>query len=186
MHHKLRILLPVAQVVLAGVVLVSDAIGNASRPPSFANMSWTRPAWQICLALNAPATVVAAYPLTLAYQSPSIYPLLLPLQLFIRLSLSWLLWYLVAVEIEGNGRSVLTAKTRIQGIADLSAIAFGISVAAAGVDWTRLFTPEYARLVATPYLIWAVTIVGFYSRDLWLSSHDRVRFAGHHSPLGPS
>jgi hypothetical protein len=87
----------------------------------------------------------------------------------VHLSLTWLLWYLVSIEVGGKGYSLLTPKTRVRGVADVLAVAFGIMVGAAGLDLPSYFLPVYARLVAAPYLIWGVAMVSFYGHDLWSS-----------------
>lgn len=164
-------LLPLMQVLLAVALITS----NLLRPDPPGDPSWTKPDWQLCLGLNAPASLIAQIALHLRLQwfNPD-FPSNIVVDWIVRLPLIWLLWYLVSIEIGGKGRSVLTAETRIPRVADVFAIALGVIVGAQGLYGTRHFPPSYARLVAAPYLIWAIVLIGFYGHDLWLF------FAGKH------
>jgi hypothetical protein len=175
MQNRTRILLPLAQVAVAAALMTH----NALVPDSLANPAFTKPDWQFCLGLNAPATLVARYPMHILFQSPwPRYPFSAVLELIVRLSLIWLLWYVVSIEIDGRGHSILAPKTRMRKVADVLALAFGVVVGATGQTISSRFDVNYGRLVAAPYIIWAVVIIGFYGRDLWVSfarQHELAR-----------
>ncbi len=161
-----RILLPSAQVVLAVALIVS----NARRPDKFSDPSFRKPDWQFCLAINAPVLIIVQSSMTFVNSrlQPN-FPLNFAIDWAVRLPLIWILWYAVAIEIHGRGRSVLASKTRSPMVADALAIAYAVIVLALGADAVRYLDPTYARLLAAPYLAWAIAIAGFYGHDLWMS-----------------
>ena len=104
------------------------------------------------------------------------------LEKLLYLVLVGLLWYVVSIEIDGKGLSVLTPKTRMRRTADVLAVFFGVAVANTGLLIRRYefgFVTTYSTLVATPYFIWAVTIVVFYGHDLW-ACLDKARKGKNH------
>jgi hypothetical protein len=159
-----RVALPFVLVIVAAVLITS----NLLRPDPFWSPAFTKPDRQICDALNAPATVAAKYPVDIAYRwlSPH-YPLNLIVELIIYLSLVWLVWYVVSVEMGGKGLSVLTPKTGMRKVSDVLAIMFGAPLGAAGLAVASQLPGWYGRLVSTPYLFWALAVVAFYGHDLW-------------------
>jgi len=164
MSTKIRFVLPLAQVIIALILTAS----NSLRPDSLANPAWTKADWQLCGGLNAPATLVGKYPVDIAYLWFSrYYPVNLVVESVIRFSLIWLLWYIVAIEIGGRGLSVLATKSLMRTAVDVLAIVFGAVVGIVGLLVGSQFgNVFYGRLVSTPYLIWAIVIVGFYGHDL--------------------
>ena len=160
-----RVALPFVQVIVAAVLITS----NLLRPDPFWSPALTKPDRQICDALNAPATVAAKYPVDIAYQwfSPH-YPLNLIVELIIYLSLVWLVWYVVRVEIGGKGLSVLTPKTGMRKVSDVLAIMFGALLGVAGLLVASQLPGGYGRMISVPYLVWALAVVSFYAHDLWV------------------
>lgn len=167
MRNRIRLVLPLIQVAVA----VALATSNALRPDTWSSPAWTKLDSQLLHSINAPAAVVAMYPLDCAYHwfSPY-YPLNLVVESVIRFSLIWLLWYAVSIEIGGAGQSVLTPKTRMRKVADVIAILFGAVVGVVGVLGSRPCGSIFARLmVVLPILLWPLVIMGFYGHDLWVS-----------------
>jgi hypothetical protein len=161
MSKRIQFVLPFVQVALAVALMSHNLIGKESS----AHPKWRHADWQICLALNAPASVLADYPADIAYRwFGSHYPLNTIVEWIVRLSLIWSLWFCVAIELRGKGQSILAPKTRMRRAADLMAIAFGLVVGNIGIVVGGQF-----GLLSLPYLIWALVIVGFYGHDLWVS-----------------
>jgi hypothetical protein len=161
-----RVLLPSAQVALAVALIIS----NARRPNKFSDPAFRRPDWQFCLAINAPVLIVVQRSMHFVNSrlQPD-FPLNFAIDWAVRLPLIWILWYGVAIEIHGRGRSVLASKTRVPILVDALAIAYAVVVLALGANAVRYLAPTYARLLAAPYLTWAIAIAGFYGHDLWAS-----------------
>jgi hypothetical protein len=166
MRPKVRVVLPIVQVLVAAALITS----NFLRPDPMSNPSWRAPDWQFCAGLNAPATITRYWleKITGLWQwghartdfviSTTLYFLLV-----------WLLWYLVSIEIGGKGQSILTPKTRLRRVADVLAIVFGIAVGSSALPIRREFVGfTYPHLMAMPYFIWGVVISVFYSHDLWV------------------
>jgi hypothetical protein len=165
---RMRLVLPLVQVALAVALMTS----NFLRPFSVENPAWTKPDRQFCLGLNAPATLLAEIPVRFANRwFREYYPLDVVVDSVIYFLLIGILWYGVAIEIGGNGRSVLAPMTRMRRMSDTLAVIFGAMLGVLGLLGTRQVggTVAYVRLVGMPYLIWAGTIMGFYGRDLWVS-----------------
>lgn len=161
----MSLVLPLVQVVLAVALMTS----NFLRPFSMERPAWKLPDRQFCYGLNAPATLLAAVPARIADRwLREYYPLDLVVESVIYFLLIGLLWYGVAIEIGGNGRSVLAPITRMRTMSDTLAVIFGATLGVLGPLGTRQVggTVTYERLVAAPYLIWAAIIIGFYGRDL--------------------
>ena len=97
-------------------------------------------------------------------------PIEFALETVVFLLLVGLLWYLVSIELEGKGESVLTPRTGIRGTADGLAIIFGVILACLGLLVVGQFgaVTLYSNIVAIPYYIWGAAITIFYGRDLWL------------------
>lgn len=167
MRTKIRILLPLAQMVIAIALIVS----NRLRPFSDESPAWTRPDWQIVHGLNAPAADIKYYAMKMV--DSRIFGPFLTECVFdpgILVVLVGMLWYLVSIEIEGNGLSVLTPKSRMRSALDVAAIAFGAELVHIGVLVRHQFGGDpttYSNLVAIPYFIWAAAIVAFYGHDFW-------------------
>jgi len=173
MRNRLQVVLPLVQVIVAVALMTSNFMG----PDSFANPAWRHADWQILGGLNAPATLVAKYPLEITYKwfSPY-YPLNTIVEVIVRLSLIWLLWYFVAIELGGNGQSILAPKTRMRRAVDLVALIFGVVLGCVAILVGRQFAgPPYATLVSVPYLVWGLVLIGFYGHDFWASFARRRR-----------
>jgi hypothetical protein len=99
------------------------------------------------------------------------YPLAPIVNLGVIFVLVWLLWYAVGTETQGRGLSVLTPKTGIRRAADVLAICFGASL----LPFADRIVPggRYWVLFSVAHLLWIVTIIGFYSHDLWASFRTR-------------
>jgi hypothetical protein len=90
-------------------------------------------------------------------------------QTLIYFGLVWILWYCVALEVAGKGGSILTPRTGLRALTDMLAILFGEAIGAFGALLSnRIGSSVNAFLVGMTYIIWAITIIAFYSRDLWL------------------
>lgn len=160
--------LPLAQVALATILMAS----NLLRPYSQADPTWQKPDRQLCAALNAPAAVLAEYPVRLIDRwLGSYYPLSLAIEGAVYLSLIWAVWYVVCIEAGGKRGSVVTSRVRRRRWLDALLIVFGAVVGVCGTLASGSFHGNYARLIGAPYLIWALVIIGFYSRDLVISRH---------------
>lgn len=166
-RSRVRLVLPLIQVALAAALIAS----NSLRPNHVWDPAFTKPDWQFCRGLNAPAFLLAELPVHIAEILPwGNYQQVLIVQAIIRLSFVWLVWYAVSIEIGGGGQSVLSCKTPIRGVIDALAAIFGAIVGLGGGFLTRhIGGTNYARLVWVPHLIWAVAIMGFYGHDLWVS-----------------
>ncbi len=164
MRVKSRLAFPLLQVIVSAALMTS----NLLRPDSWSSPAWKAPDRQICGALNAPATLIAKYPVEIADRLWSrYYPLNLVVELIVYLSLVWLVWYVVSVEMGGKGVSVLTPKTGMRKVSDALVIIFGALLGAAGLWVAGQFPGLYGRLVSTPYLVWALAVLSFYGHDLW-------------------
>ena len=167
MTRRIRLLLPLAQVLLAVVLVWS----NFHQPASFGDPPWAKPDRQFCDGLNAPATLIRVLLVAVAdrwWQGGHAVNVFLETSVFF--CLVGLLWYLASVEIGGNGRSVLTQRTGFRKAADVCAILYGVIIGVAGSLHSNNLgvLPVYSRLVAIPYLAWAALLVTFYGRDLYL------------------
>ena len=166
MRPKVRIVLPLIQLAVAGALTTS----NFHRPNPIANPSFRAPDWQFCAGLNAPAAIIRDWLTRNIWQwgHPQIDFVLQTALFFL---LVWLLWYLVSIEIGGKGHSILTPKTRMRRISDLLLMVFGTAVGLGGLTVRHDLgvSGPYSNLVAVPYYIWGVVISVFYGHDLWAS-----------------
>jgi hypothetical protein len=166
MRINTQILLPFVQTTVA----IALTISNRLRPFSVRNPSWTAPDKQFCDGLNAPASLIRFLLLRLSDSwLPGYYPIQFITETFVYFFLVGLLWYLVSIELRGNGQSVLTSKTRARKAADGLTILCGIVLCILGVFVRGQFgaVTTYSNLVAIPYYIWGLAIIGFYGHDLW-------------------
>jgi len=153
-------------------VAIALTTSNRLRPLSVQNPSWTAPDKQFCDGLNAPAALIRALLLRLSDSwLPAYYPIQFVTETFVYFFLVGLLWYLVSIELRGNGQSVLTSKTRARKAADSLTILFGIVLCILGVLVRGQFgaVTTYSNFVAMPYYVWGLAIIGFYGHDLWVS-----------------
>src|SRR5580700_11322395 len=114
MRKKIPILLPLVQVMVAACLMWI----NSRRPNTLSDPAWGCPEWQVCVGLNAPAFLFANLLTGVIYRL-AVDGLMdgrlgMILDVVIRLSLIWLIWYVVVVEVGGGGRSVLTSRTRFR------------------------------------------------------------------------
>jgi|SRR5579859_951887 len=168
MRIKTPILLPFVQTAVAIVLTTS----NRLRPLSVQNPSWTAPDKQFCDGLNAPAALIRVLLLRLADSwFPAYYPIQFVTETIVYFFLVGLLWYLMSLELRGNGQSVLTSKTRVRKTVDGLIILFGIALCILGVLVRGQFgaVSTYSNFVAIPYYIWGLAMIGFYGHDLWAS-----------------
>ncbi len=167
MRARIRLVLPLAQVMIAAVLTAS----NRLRPGSASSPTFLKADWQFCAGLNAPASLI--WDRLIRLEGEWLLDRLL-LRAIIEtlgyLVLVGLLWYAVSLEIGGGGRSVLAPKTGACRAADTLAIVFGGALAAMGLGIRRYefgFVTAHSTLVAVPYFIWGATIAAFYGHDLW-------------------
>lgn len=166
MRNRIRLLLPLCQVVLA----VALDTSNRRRPGTSA---WEAPDRQFCDALNAPAALVRYFLVAFTdrwFPSPQTH---YAVETIIYFLLVGVLWYTVSLEIGGTGRSVVTRATGIRLTTDVFAVAFGAALGFAGAEVRYQFghpATTYSDLVSIPYFIWSVAIMVFYGRDLFLGT----------------
>jgi hypothetical protein len=178
MRSSLRIWLPLAQVLLAAVLISS----NLLRPDPLSNPSFKAPDRQFCDALNAPVVVIRGWFLRFAEREfPHLYGQLyggwagVIIENIIYIVLVGLLWYLVSIEIGGQKEgkvSIIAEKTGMRIVLDLLLIFFGISLGIASIIGHAGFGTWYG-VFAIPYFIWAAVIVVFYARDLWVYQRQK-------------
>jgi hypothetical protein len=87
---------------------------------------------------------------------------------------------LVSIEIDGRKEgklSVIAAKTGMRTVSDLLLIFFGTSLGIAAIFGHAGFGTYYG-LFAVPYFIWAIVIIWFYGRDLWVYQRQKLRALG--------
>jgi hypothetical protein len=175
-RFRLRIWLPLLQVLLAAALITS----NLLRPDPVGNPSFKAADRQLCDALNAPVVLIRGVCLRLAEREfPHLYSELYEgwtgviIENIIYIVLVGVLWYLVSIEIgwQKEGKpSAIAEKTGIPIITDLLLICFGISLGMVSITSHAGFGTWYG-VFAIPYFIWTVVIVVFYMRDLW--AHQR-------------
>jgi hypothetical protein len=169
MRPKVRVVLPLVQVLVAIALITSYAL---RRPDRELNSLFRAPDWLLCSSLNAPATLARGCLIRItngwSWGPPRIS---FAFWTTLYVMLVWLLWYLVSIEIGGKGQSILTPKTRMRRMADLFLIVVGAAVALGGLTIRREsgFAAPYSTLEAVPYFIWGVVISVFYGHDLWVS-----------------
>ena len=150
---KIQVILPTVHVVLASLL-----IANSGRPLDF-----ERTEWILCSAINSPAFLLAEIPVIVsdvAFRG-GFY-----LENAIRLFFVWAVWYGVAVETGGGGESLLSSKTRARRVIDAVAVVFG---AAVFVGWRQPPQTPYYMIIK---LIWSLSIMAFYGRDLWITRRN--------------
>jgi len=177
-RKRTLIILPVVQVIIAMGLLASYLHRPEPRGDTIPAGGDTGLDIQYCWALNAPAAMIAQLQrqITNTFLGGR-YPLTLIVNLTVFLSLVWLLWYAVAIEIGGKGLSVLTPRTGHRRLADVVAIALGAYLV---VCADRITLSVYHQTWVTPvHLVWILGIIGFYGHDLWASFlHARNGSAG--------
>lgn len=180
MRSRLRIWLPLLQVLLAAALITS----NLLRPDPLSDPAFRAPDRQFCDALNAPIVLIRGWWLRFAEREfPHLYGQLyggwagVIIENIMYLGLVGLLWYLVSVEIGGRKEgklSVVAAKTGMRTVCDLLLIFFGTSLGIAAIFGHAGFGTYYG-LFAVPYFIWAIVIIWFYGRDLWVYQRQKRR-----------
>jgi len=168
MNTRTRLALPLVQVVVAAALTMN----NLLRPDRLGSPSWTAPDRQFCDGLNAPAALVRFCLIKIADRwLPGHYPIEFVLETIVYLVLVWLVWYIVSIEIGGNGQSILTPKTGKRNETDVLAIIFGGALGLSGLLVRRQFgyVSTYSNLVALPYFFWGATVMLFYGHDIWTS-----------------
>ena len=166
MRGRLRFVLPLSQITIA-IALVAS---NFLRANTIENPSWNKPDIQFCYALNAPAAFVIDL-LAKATNGwiPAAYPIDVLIARTLYLLFVALLWYLVSLEMNGGGQSVLASKTRARAIVDGLAIVFGVVLGVVGFLVRRQFgyISAYSDFLAVFYFLWGAAFVVFYGHDLW-------------------
>jgi hypothetical protein len=159
-----RRLLPLLQVVLAAVLTIHNLAGSGS----IENPSWPQPDRQFRDALNAPATLVRVCLLQVTSRAFPGGTVELLMETVVNLLLIWLLWFFVALEMDGQGRSVLARKLRFGRVVDTGAVVFGIGLVGSAILAAVQFgsVNVFSILVATPYALWGGLVIVFYRRDL--------------------
>lgn len=158
---------------LVQMMLAIGVTGNYIHPAD------TRLPRIVLYGLNAPATLIYSYLEKLAMLfCPSQYrtgpstgcdPLDFIFEKVVYTALIGLLWLAVSLESAGRGQSVLTPITGARAAADALAVFFGVAVGALGISLSlRLGRPWYGRVDFVAFMAWAVVIVWFYGRDLFL------------------
>jgi len=171
MRARLRIWLPLLQVLIAAALITS----NLLRP---SHPSFTAPDRQFCDALNAPVVLIRGWCLRFAFREfPQLYAgwAGVIIENILYLILIGLLWYLVSIEIGGKKEervSIIAEKTGIRTVFDLLLIFFGIYLGIAPLLEPYVFVTWHG-LFAIPYFIWAIVIIRFYGRDLWVYRRQR-------------
>jgi hypothetical protein len=170
------------QVLLAAALITS----NLLRPDPLGHPSFKAPDRQLCDALNAPVVLIRGLWLRFAEREfPYLYSQLYEgwagviIENIMYLGLVGLLWYLVGIEIEGRkeGRlSLIAAKTGMRTVSDLLLMFFGVCLGIAAIFGHAGFGTYYG-LFAVPYFVWAIVIVRFYGRDLWVYQRQRRKAA---------
>jgi len=167
-RKRILTILPVVQVIIAMGLFASYLHRPEPRGDTLPAGGDTGLDIQYCWAVNSPAAMVAQ--LQRRFTNGWLrnqYPLDLIVDVTVFLSLVWLLWYAVAVEIGGKGLSVLTPRTGHRRIADVVVIALGAYLV---VYADRITLSVYHQTWVTPvHLVWIIAIVGFYGHDLWAS-----------------
>jgi hypothetical protein len=174
MHSRLRLFLPLAQVVVAAALITSHYL----RRDSMSDPSWVKPDWQICGGLNAPATLFISSLQHAIYRwLPGHFWLDFTMYYVIwtigYLLLIALIWYFVSIEMSCINRdwlSALTPRTGARALADSLLVVFGVALGLGGLVAQSVPSASriYPIIVATPYLIWAIFLVVFYGHDLWV------------------
>jgi hypothetical protein len=180
MRSRLRIWLPLLQVLLAAALITS----NLLRPDPVSDPSFRAPDRQFCDALNAPVVLIRGCLLRFAEREfPYRYGQLYEgqagviIENIVFLGLVALLWYLVGLEINGRKEgklSVIAAKIGMRTVSDLLLIIFGACLGIAAIFGHAGFGTYYG-LFAVPYFIWAIVIIWFYGRDLWVYQRQKLR-----------
>ena len=167
MTPRLRIALPLAQAILASALITV----NLFRSDSVMTPSWHKPEIQFCHALNAPAALAVHLLREATYQwAPYPHRVELALETIVYVGLVWLIWFLVALQIEGRGRCILMPRSRLRGVADLFGLIVGAGTGVVGLLVRHQLgaVTTYSNLLSVPYFLWAVLIIGFYGCDLRL------------------
>ena len=181
MSIQRRILLPLIQTALAIVLTIS----NHTRPFSVERPTWTAPDKQFCDGVNAPAALLRFLVVRVIDSLfPQYYSVEVVLETVIFLVLIGLLWYAVAIEFEGNGNSVLTPRMRMRRTADAAMMLFGTLLGVVGLIVRGQFgaITIYSNIVAIPYYLWALAIIGFYGHDLWASWNQNTKLMASSRP----
>jgi len=165
-QSRLRILLPTSQIVL-GIAL---QVGNSLRPNTLGSPSWVEWDFQLCDGINAPVAPIMQCVRSVTLQwAPRSHSLQLASDWFVHAMLVGLLWYAVAVELGGEGRSVLASKTKAWFAVDILAVSAGALLWWIALLVRRQFgaVTMYSNLVALPYFLWSGALGAFYAHDLW-------------------
>ncbi|MEQ1935824.1 MAG: hypothetical protein ABL962_18360 [Fimbriimonadaceae bacterium] len=168
MGMKMRLVLPLAQVMIAAALTTSNYLGSDT--PEYP--AWTHPDRLLCDALNAPAALVRFGFRQLWWQFRSFdglsgVPFLIDTLLFG--ASVWLLWYVVCIEMEGKGKSLSRSSTGRRAVFDIGAILFGLAVPLPLFQVSQhILSKIVAMIVNTMYLVWVIAIIGFYGHDLYM------------------
>ncbi|HET6179304.1 MAG TPA: hypothetical protein VFE61_20410 [Candidatus Sulfotelmatobacter sp.] len=189
MRSRLRVWLPIVQLAIAIALITSNRLQDRLESPS-----WIKPDRQICDGLNAPASLVRFCLLKVADREfQSIRWIDSILETVVYFALVWTLWYLVSIEISGRNRKGPSALgheyygPNLRTAIDVRLIAFGGALAVVGQLVRHQFggLPDlYANLVSVPYFLWAIVIVAFYGRDLWVYRSRKWRSTNWQNPGG--
>ena len=139
----------------------------------------------MCDGLNAPVAVVRFWILQVGFKWFVFHPwFAFVVENIVYFGLVAFLWYLVSLEIIGweqKRGSVLTARMPARRLADIFAIAFALVIAFFGEQVRRqtpgIYGTTYWNAVSIPYFIWAIVLVLFFGRDLFLIVKGRIRLA---------
>lgn len=175
MHRRLRFILPFVMVMVTIAMTISNFSrpGGYLRPWSRNTSSWEAPDRQICDGLNAPATLIRTLLLKCADTWLHDPQADFMLETIVYFSLVGVLWYLVAIKISpsslGWGGS-LTFKVEVRKSIDVIFILFGLALGVCAWFVRHQFghTTLYSSLISLPYLVWALILIFFYGKDLWL------------------
>lgn len=176
MRPRLRIWLPLVQVLLAAVLITK----NLFWPDPRFHPSFTAPERQFCDALNAPVVLIRGFWQRFALREfPQLYDgwAGLIIENLIYIALVGLLWYLVSIEISSQKEgkvSIVAEKTGMRVAFDLLLIFFGIYLGCITILNILRFVIWHGVFVI-PYFIWATVIIWFYGRDLWVYGRQMRR-----------
>jgi hypothetical protein len=166
--NRIRIVLPLLNVVVAIALTASNYLA----PGTPANPAFIHPDRQLCDAPNAPVAVFRLLIINLEKWLPENwqYPVDFVLNTLLSIGFVALVWYAVAIEIGGNGRSLIMPKTGVHLAADIVAVLLGFSILAPLLLVSRHLNPNFfALIIDALYVNWATAIVIFYGRDLLAS-----------------
>jgi hypothetical protein len=132
-----------------------------------------------CDALNAPAALLRLWIRLLwnhFFFQGEYYAVEFFIDTVVFLGLVALLWYAVALEMEGNGRSVILPRDWMRIPADIAAVVLAPAVI---VVLSRIGPHIDSRpltiVVTGLYFGWVIVIGVFYGRDLYLYLRDPIR-----------